>query len=564
MDCLSVTSISEERNNVGSPALNATMPVFCDAVVPQDKSMEALEPVPPCFASSIDDTVLERAQHRMDVQRLLKGNHYRAFIFISSVLFLLADVAFSQSRAVLFIRYTSANECLVVIPSNIHSDYGCSYPLTYQFDIPQSPGGLKAERRSLSAETWKEIPEKTANDFFNGIEAVRFDYLNGRAYVSVAFSSDSDSLFLRISESSGKTIIPRYAGLAKYYDNRRAAVTVTADDWSDWGDLDHRFTALIGLFRSFNLFLTVGVISGTSSTTRPTWGSLQQQLDSGFVEAAAHSRTHVHTPYANPVSEINGCSDDIVNNLTLPAMFRKNAKQYVYTWIAPYGDYDSVTDSMMQIRKYLAPRLYLTGDTALSAWDEKAGHFKTFNPTLEIGKPSWGGGDTDRVYLNATFDSIKQHGGVYHFMWHPQVLADDLQKSYLSTHLSYISHRKDILYAYIGHLYLYRLLQGANVSTTVSVKEVDAPVSGFVLEQNYPNPFNPSTTIAFSLSKPGLVTLEIFDVLGRKVKTVFKDLYQSVGRHSFVVDMGGYSSGVYYYGFGAGSHNQLKPMLFVK
>jgi hypothetical protein len=149
-------------------------------------------------------------------------------------------------------------------------------------------------------------------------------------------------------------------------------------------------------------------------------------------------------------------------------------------------------------------------------------------------------------------------------MWHPQVLFGDLNKSYLSTHLSYISNRKDILYANIGHLYLYRVLQQANISTTVSVTEANELPPGFVLQQNYPNPFNPSTTITFTLSKPGLVTLEIFDALGRIVKTVLKDVYQSNGQHHVILDMEGYSSGVYYYGLKTESQCQLKPMLLLK
>lgn len=88
--------------------------------------------------------------------------------------------------------------------------------------------------------------------------------------------------------------------------------------------------------------------------------------------------------------------------------------------------------------------------------------------------------------------------------------------------------------------------------------------SGFALKQNYPNPFNPSTTIAFILSKPGFVTLEIFDVLGRMVKTVLKDMYQSDGQHHVIVDMEGYSSGVDHYGLKTESQCQLKPMLSLK
>ncbi|MFN7014695.1 MAG: T9SS type A sorting domain-containing protein, partial [Bacteroidia bacterium] len=42
----------------------------------------------------------------------------------------------------------------------------------------------------------------------------------------------------------------------------------------------------------------------------------------------------------------------------------------------------------------------------------------------------------------------------------------------------------------------------------------------FSLYQNFPNPFNPGTTISFDLPKSTLVTLTIYDILGRKIKTV--------------------------------------------
>jgi len=40
------------------------------------------------------------------------------------------------------------------------------------------------------------------------------------------------------------------------------------------------------------------------------------------------------------------------------------------------------------------------------------------------------------------------------------------------------------------------------------------------LEQNYPNPFAGETTLQFTTEKPGHVRLDVFDVLGRRIKTV--------------------------------------------
>ncbi len=45
----------------------------------------------------------------------------------------------------------------------------------------------------------------------------------------------------------------------------------------------------------------------------------------------------------------------------------------------------------------------------------------------------------------------------------------------------------------------------------------DEVMSLMLLRPNYPNPFNPSTTIAYEVSAPGLVRLQVFDLRGRQV-----------------------------------------------
>ncbi len=74
------------------------------------------------------------------------------------------------------------------------------------------------------------------------------------------------------------------------------------------------------------------------------------------------------------------------------------------------------------------------------------------------------------------------------------------------------------------------------------------------LAQNYPNPFNPTTAISYQLPAPSgaegsavsFVTLEVFDVLGRKVTTLV-DAMQSPGAHVVHWDGSARSSGVYFY-----------------
>ena len=85
------------------------------------------------------------------------------------------------------------------------------------------------------------------------------------------------------------------------------------------------------------------------------------------------------------------------------------------------------------------------------------------------------------------------------------------------------------------------------IKTPVGI--VDEPPgvpAAFKLEQNYPNPFNPSTAISFQLSADSFVTLEVFDVLGRKVATLV-DAMQSPGVHIVKWDGSALASGVYFY-----------------
>lgn len=62
---------------------------------------------------------------------------------------------------------------------------------------------------------------------------------------------------------------------------------------------------------------------------------------------------------------------------------------------------------------------------------------------------------------------------------------------------------------------------------TAAVAEKDFFPSAYSLAQNYPNPFNSSTQINFSLSKPTQIQLDIFSVLGTKIKTLQKGKYNA-------------------------------------
>ncbi|MFW5972439.1 MAG: T9SS type A sorting domain-containing protein, partial [Bacteroidota bacterium] len=87
--------------------------------------------------------------------------------------------------------------------------------------------------------------------------------------------------------------------------------------------------------------------------------------------------------------------------------------------------------------------------------------------------------------------------------------------------------------------------------------------SRFALSQNYPNPFNPATLIEYSVPAAGKVTLEVFDMLGRKVATLV-DGQMPAGVHGITFEAAGLSSGLYLYRLSAGNHVATRTMMLIK
>ena len=90
----------------------------------------------------------------------------------------------------------------------------------------------------------------------------------------------------------------------------------------------------------------------------------------------------------------------------------------------------------------------------------------------------------------------------------------------------------------------------------------------FYLNNNYPNPFNPVTTLRYDLSENSLVTITIYDMLGRKVKTLINQT-QDAGHKSVIWnatnDYGKpVSAGIYLYQIQAGDYISTKKMVLLK
>lgn len=100
--------------------------------------------------------------------------------------------------------------------------------------------------------------------------------------------------------------------------------------------------------------------------------------------------------------------------------------------------------------------------------------------------------------------------------------------------------------------------------SAVDVKEEKKEIpTSFTLMQNYPNPFNPKTNFEFRIANFGLVSLKIYDVLGKEVATLVNE-EKPAGTYEVTWNAANLPSGVYFYQLKAGSFTVTKKLLLLK
>jgi aminopeptidase N len=106
------------------------------------------------------------------------------------------------------------------------------------------------------------------------------------------------------------------------------------------------------------------------------------------------------------------------------------------------------------------------------------------------------------------------------------------------------------------------LKEGGALVSVRSPAAVLHPLS-YRLEQNYPNPFNPATRFEFSIADARLVTLKIYDVIGKEVATL-ANATMNPGTYAIPWDASKLPSGTYFYRLQAGRFVQTKKMTLLK
>jgi phosphatidylserine/phosphatidylglycerophosphate/cardiolipin synthase-like enzyme/predicted extracellular nuclease len=108
----------------------------------------------------------------------------------------------------------------------------------------------------------------------------------------------------------------------------------------------------------------------------------------------------------------------------------------------------------------------------------------------------------------------------------------------------------------------YKESGGEGPITSVSNISSIVPVH-FNVSQNYPNPFNPTTTFQFQIPLTGLVTIKVYDILGREVMTLLDEV-KPAGIYQINWNASALTTGVYFYKMQAGTFNAVKKAILLK
>jgi photosystem II stability/assembly factor-like uncharacterized protein len=162
------------------------------------------------------------------------------------------------------------------------------------------------------------------------------------------------------------------------------------------------------------------------------------------------------------------------------------------------------------------------------------------NPQNIFVQPSWRGvyqshdGGSTWVAFNAGLDTAMAYGKIY-------FTPNDTSRLFMASDHSLWS--------------IHRTLTGIEDNAPVLPEKITF--------SSYPNPFNALTTISYALPQASNLTVEIFDITGRKIQTLFSG-YQEAGEHSTIWDAGQAASGVYFYRIKAGEFSSVKKCVLLR
>lgn len=205
---------------------------------------------------------------------------------------------------------------------------------------------------------------------------------------------------------------------------------------------------------------------------------------------------------------------------------------------------------------------YPTSDTTYQDYEELWYDFsKTTGDTVRVTVQA---NPPDTITVRVIDDRIMNVFGKMRRTWvfyetSKRTSVDILRQVADSIGLIYVGGEGGIAFSLFG-----AIINGTKYGTITKVKDPHqfAP-NTYLVYQNYPNPFNPTTTISYQLPAKNVVTLRVYDLLGREIAVLVNE-QQDAGTYSTQWNGSQFSSGIYIAVMRAGSFTAAKKLMLMK
>ena len=115
----------------------------------------------------------------------------------------------------------------------------------------------------------------------------------------------------------------------------------------------------------------------------------------------------------------------------------------------------------------------------------------------------------------------------------------------------------------VSHADMYVVKTGVDHPVSVQPESTSNVPKNYMLLSPYPNPFNPTTTVSYEIPVNTLINIDIYNILGQEVVTLF-DGMQQPGRHTITWNATDVPSGIYFCRMSTPNFQSIQKMVLIK
>lgn len=174
----------------------------------------------------------------------------------------------------------------------------------------------------------------------------------------------------------------------------------------------------------------------------------------------------------------------------------------------------------------------------------------------------YGENDTLQIVLTYKFENgeyLGVRGNYYTFFINQTQLIDDEISLSVFDSLGIIERNS----TWVDENLSGAVINGKIYGNVTNIYDKEVAPKSFSLKQNFPNPFNPNTIISYSLDNNSVVNLDVYNILGERVKNIVNE-YQTSGDYKVNFNAKELPSGIYFYKLESNNRVLVKKMLLIK